>query len=102
MRAPQALNVGTERAAAVGTFGPFDAEPVQIFDHALHELRAAALRIQVFVAENQLTMMLAGALRGGPERERVTEVEQTSGRWSKTATVKIGDRIVWHRWTIWP
>ncbi len=49
---PLTLGIGTSWSAAVRAFDPLDAQPSQIFEHRLHKLRPAALRIQIFVAED--------------------------------------------------
>ena len=82
-----ALRVRTKGATAVWTFRPGDSQPVQIFDHGLHKLGSAALRIQVFVAENQRSALLTASLRCNPERARVSEVEKTSGRWGEASAI---------------
>ncbi len=50
--------------------------------HRLKEFRAAALRVEIFVAEDERPAMLDGALRGRPKRARMAEMEQAGGRWS--------------------
>jgi len=63
---------------------------VKIGQHGLYEFRAAALRVQVFVAKDQLAAMLGCTLRGGPEGASVAEMEQACGRGSEAATVTSG------------
>lgn len=65
------------RAADIGTFLPFDAEPPEIAQLGLDELGANAVAVEVLVAENEDTSRLAGAAVGDPESAGVTEVEQT-------------------------
>ncbi len=72
---PLALRIGTHRPAAIRSFGPRDSQPAQILDHGLHELRAAALRIQIFIAKDQLPTMLRRTARRGPERARMAQVQ---------------------------
>ena len=74
-----ALGVGSKGTSAVWTFGPRYSKPMQVFDHGLHKLGLAALRVQVFIAENQRSALLAASLSCNPERARVSEVEKTGG-----------------------
>lgn len=60
---------------------------MQVFHHGMSEFRAGALRIEIFVAEDERPAVLESALGGGPERARVSNVEQTRGRGRKTAAV---------------
>jgi hypothetical protein len=85
-----ALHVRAAGTAAVGTFDPVDAEPAQVLDHCLDEFRATALRIQIFVAEDQLAAMLGSAMRRGPKRTRMAEMEKAGGRGCKAAAVSPG------------
>jgi hypothetical protein len=82
-----ALRIGTKGTTAVWTFRPGDSEPAQVLDHGLHKLGPAALRIQVFVAENQRSAVLRASLRCNPERARVSEVEKTCGRWGEASAI---------------
>jgi hypothetical protein len=47
-----ALRVGREGTTAVGALGPGDAQPVQVVEHGADEFGLAALRVEVFVAED--------------------------------------------------
>ena len=58
MFATSALSVRGVGAAAVRAFGPLNAKPMQVFQHRLHEFRSTTLRIQVFVAKNELAVAL--------------------------------------------
>jgi hypothetical protein len=59
--------------------GPGDAQPAQVFAHGFSEFFARALRVEVFVAEQERAMVLLGALVSDPESARVSEVEQARG-----------------------
>jgi hypothetical protein len=65
------------RAADIGTFLPFDAEPPEIAQLGLDELGSDTVAVEVLVAENEDTSRIAGAALGDPEGAGVTEVEQT-------------------------
>ncbi len=84
---PLALRVRTYQTAAIRTLVPLNSKPSQIFHHCVHKFRAAALRIQVFIAENQLTAILGGTLSGRPKRARVAKVKQPCRRRRKPPTV---------------
>ncbi len=82
---PFALCVRTCRPSAIRPFDPVDPKPAQVFEHGLHELRSTALRIQVLVAENQLSVMLGSTQRRRPEGARMAEVQQ-AGRGRREAS----------------
>ena len=88
MGTPLALRIRTQRPATVRTLDPVDAQPVKILDHGKYELGAAALGIQIFVAENQVAAMLGRALSGLPKRAGMAKVEQTGGRRRETPAVR--------------
>jgi hypothetical protein len=54
-----------------------DAKPPQIFDHRTHKFSAGALRVQIFVTQNQSALMLDRALSGDQEGTRMAEMEQS-------------------------
>jgi hypothetical protein len=54
----------------------------------LYEFRLAALRIEVFIAKDQMAAVLGGALGGSPESASVPEMQQASGRRSEAAAVR--------------
>ena len=87
MDSPFALRVRSKGATAVWTFGPRYSKPMQVFDHGLHKLGPAALRIEVFVAENQRSALLGASLSCNPERARVSEVEKARGRWGEASAI---------------
>src|SRR5450631_2677509 len=68
---PLALRVRAVRAATVRPLAPLNPEPAQILEHCRHEFGAATLRIQVFVAKNQLSMISLRTLRGNRKRARM-------------------------------
>jgi hypothetical protein len=93
------LRIWAHRPAAVWAFDPLDSQPSQVVHHGLHELWAAALRIQIFVAKDQLAMMLGGALCRDPEGAGVAEMEQARGGGGETSAVEFQMGIVWHEWS---
>ena len=72
VRPPLALRVRRTRPAAIRPLGPLNPQPVKVVIHRLNEFGPAALRIQVFIAKNQLPMMFCRTLRRDPECARVT------------------------------
>jgi len=54
---------------------PGDAEPGEVFKHGMDEFGTGALRVEVFVAEEECAVVLAGAGEGGEECGRVAEME---------------------------
>lgn len=58
------LQIRGVRAAAIGAFGPAEAEPAQVFHHGVGELGAAALGVDVFIAENESAVVVGGAAGG--------------------------------------
>lgn len=86
-RFPLALGVGTKWTAAVRPLTPLDSQPSQVLIHGLHELRLAALRIEILVAENQLAALLSSALCGDPKCSRMPEMQQSGWRWREAATI---------------
>jgi hypothetical protein len=82
--------VGT---AAVGALGPAESQPVEVFDHGLDELRAGALGIEIFVAEDEGAVAVAGTLSGNREGVGVADVEQAGGGGSEAAAVASWWRI---------
>jgi hypothetical protein len=48
------------------------------------------LRIEIFIAQNQLSAPLRSALRRNPKRPRMTEMEKSSRGRRDTATIKTG------------
>ena len=45
------------------------------------------MRVEVFVAEEQCTVAIAGAGEGGPKGGGVAKMEQAGGGWSQAADV---------------
>ena len=66
---------------------PGDAEPGEVFEHGGDEFGAGALGVEVFVAEEEGAVVLAGAGVGGEECGRVAEVEQAGGGGREAADV---------------
>jgi hypothetical protein len=77
---PLALRVGSARPSAIRPFLPGNSQPAQILDHRIDEFGTAALRIQILISQSQRSVPLGGSLRGNPERPRVSDMEQASGR----------------------
>ena len=87
VRAALALCVGTVGAAAVGAFGPAESQPAEVFDHGLGELGEGALGVEIFVAEDEGAVMVAGALGCYREGTGVACVEQARGGGGEAAAV---------------
>lgn len=101
MFAAFALRVRTNRSAAVGTFLPGDAQPVQVVDHGIDEFWTTALGIEIFVAENQRSTAFPCSLGGDPECPRVADVEEAGGGRSDPTTVAFGMRFDGHDEGFW-
>jgi len=69
-----ALAVGPSLAAHVGAFVPVATEPAEVFDRTVGELGLAALRVEVFVAVNELAARFSRALHSNPKSTRMSEV----------------------------
>src|SRR5271169_1211649 len=85
-----ALHIGTVVPAAIWAFGPADAEPLEVFDHRACELCSRALRIEIFVAENQGAPVVERTLVGDPESAGVSDVEKTGRRGGETTAIRGG------------
>jgi hypothetical protein len=66
------------------------AKPTEVFEHGVFELWSAALRIEIFVSEDQSAMMLARALGGDPERAGVSQMKQARRRRCHAASILVG------------
>jgi len=54
----------------------------------LHEICSRALRIEIFIAENQSAMVLERTLVGDPKSARVSDVEKTGRRGGETTAIR--------------
>src|ERR1700722_2558495 len=88
-----ALMVRVERPATIGAFLPFETEPAKVFEHRSDEFGAATVGGEVFVAENELAVVLEGALLGSPECAGMPEVQKAGGR-GREASAIVGGRGV--------
>src|SRR5689334_10393109 len=66
-----ALRIRSKRAAYVRAFVPFETKPAQVFKHCLNKLRLASLKVEVFIAKDQLASGSAGAPVCDPEGPRM-------------------------------
>ena len=66
--------IRTERPAAVRSFLPGEAKPLQGFEHGRDEFQVEALGVHVFVAEHERASVFESALLGDPEGSGVAEV----------------------------
>ena len=73
-----ALRIWPVRSSHIGTFAPFDPEPMQVVEHGFGELGATTLLVEVFVSQNQCAAMLRGPPRGDPERSSMPNMQQPS------------------------
>jgi hypothetical protein len=80
MSPPFALHVRTEWPAAIRPLDPPNSQPAQILDHRFRKLVTAPLWIQIFIPQDQLSVMFNRALRRDPERARVSEMQQPGRR----------------------
>lgn len=69
---------------------PADAEPEQVFNRGAGEFTAGAVGVEVFDAENESALSVAGALIGLPEGAGMANVEIAGGRRRETAAVTRG------------
>ena len=67
---------------------PGDAEPGEVFEHGGDEFGAGALRVEVFVAQQERAVVLARAVEGSPECCRMAEVEQAGGGGREASDVR--------------
>ena len=85
MRTSLALAIGGERSPTVRPLIPADTQPAKIFHHGASELRTGALRIEIFVAQNQIAAVLPGPLGCSPKCAGVSQMEE-SGRGRREAS----------------
>jgi hypothetical protein len=71
-------------------WGPGDAEPGYVFEHGGDEFGAGAVRVEVFVAEQESAVVIAGASEGLPEGGGVAQVQKTCGARGQSADVGAG------------
>ena len=89
MPSPLALRIRTNRPAAVRPLNPRNPQPPKIVDHRVHELIPAALRIQIFIAQDQLPAVLGGTPRRNPKSPRVPHMQQPGGRRREPPAIKL-------------
>ena len=77
---PLALRVRAKRPSAVWPLGPRNPKPAQVLDHRFHKFRSAPLRIEVLIAEDQLSAAFLGPLCGNPKCPRMSQVQKPSRR----------------------
>src|SRR5215813_12923617 len=87
VRAPLALDVRRKRTARVRAFIPSEAQPAQVVVHGLHEFRLGPLKIQIFVAKDELAASFARSLMCDPESACVAKVQESCRRRSETAAI---------------
>jgi len=66
---------------------------MQVFDKSSHILGFRALRIEIFIAQDQDTVGLACPFKRRPEGSRVAEMKQPGWRRGETATIAIRSGI---------
>src|SRR5215469_6233484 len=89
MLPPAALRVRTVRTATVRPLAPGNPQPLEVFDHRLDKLRAAPLRIQIFVTQDQIPVALGGSRGSNPERARVSKMQQPGRRGRQPPTIPL-------------
>src|SRR6185437_5671302 len=75
-------------AGEIGTFIPVESQPAEVIEHCLLELRARAMRVQVFIAEHEFPGRGARPLVGHPEGARVSQVQVSGWRRRQAAAVR--------------
>jgi hypothetical protein len=75
-----ALRIRAECPTNIRPFVPTDAEPVEVIEHRIGEIRFGALRIQILIAQNQGSGGIARSDVRDPEGARVAEVQQAGWR----------------------
>jgi hypothetical protein len=73
--APLALDVRRKRSAQIRPFIPTQSEPAQIFDDGVSKFFRAPIAIEIFDAEDQLSVALFSAFLRAPESAGVTEMK---------------------------
>jgi len=96
MSSPLALRIRADRPTAVRPLDPLNPKPAQILQHRLDKLRPAALRIQIFVAKDQLPAMFRRPPGRNPEGARMPEVQQPGRRRRKPPAVEFEMGITRH------
>ena len=86
---PLALGIRTNGPAAVRSLHPRNAQPAQILEYRLHELRTTPLRIQILIAKNQLPMPFGSAPRRNPKRPRMSQMQQPSRRRRQPPAIRL-------------
>jgi hypothetical protein len=72
-------------------------QPAQVFQHRLRELRPTTLRIQIFIAQDQLPAVNRRALSRNPKTAGVADVKQSGGRWRQPSAIGLGKKIDGHK-----
>ena len=75
-------------AGKIRTFIPVESQPAEVIEHCLHELRARAMRIQVFIAEHEFPGARARPHVSHPEGARVAKVQVSGRRRRQAAAVR--------------
>ena len=75
------------RPLAVRSLLPVDSQPLQVFDHGLGKLTATPMRIEVFVTENENSIVFASPPRSNEKRSCVTEMQISRGGRSESASI---------------
>ena len=88
--APLGLVIRAIRAADIGPLVPIDPQPVQVFIPRRNQFGAAALRVEIFIPEDQFSLVLARTFKGRPESACVAEMKQAGGRWRDAASIFSG------------
>jgi hypothetical protein len=71
------LDVRRKRSTQIRSFIPTQSEPAQIFDNGVSKFRRAPIAIEIFDAEDQLSVVLLGAFLRPPESDGVAEMKIT-------------------------
>ena len=82
-----ALALGAERPPAIGTLLPPKTEPPKVLGCGGDEVRLAARPVEVFVAQDQQTVVLLSPPLSGPEGSRMAQVEPARGRRREPAAI---------------
>ena len=86
--APFTLRIGRVSSANIGTLLPADSEPVKVFDGRVQKLAARPRRIKVFIAQYEGAAMVYASVVCGPERARVSNMQETGRRGRQAAAIR--------------
>src|SRR5581483_10347164 len=84
-----ALRIRRGRASEVGSFGPSNSKPMQIFEHGLLIFGATPLPIQVLTAQDEASDRRTGSFEGYPECSGVPHMQVARGRGCESSAIGV-------------